>query len=463
MGSNRLKWVLVVGIAVMAVVALFNRSNTPSAPPPVPAPAGPEVEAGDRSTPATADTTVETLKTVQVQYGEQRRRNDELLTEVSKLKTQLNAMSEEAKSSQDAGAAAMAETLSQLQKKVDELATSAASQMDQLNIQDFGYGTEPSVYEFDTGTADTNVPANPSGLRGYTRLVPLTAQVSADDSREVALSSATRSAGEFSSSLGKKVMGTTTPHYTIPMRATGFDAVALTALIGRVPVSGSVVDPFPVKLVLGQDNLAANGHHIPGLDGIILDGIAKGDWTLGCVSVELTGGTYVFEDGSINHMSSTTTVDDSIESGVAATYGNEDAKYIGYVSDTQGVPCIRGTKVTDAYKQASWMALLGAAKGHAEYRASAEQTTTTGVGTGTIVGSVTGDKGAFSRYGQAASGLETFMEIYQERYQDTFDAVYVPAGVDIAVHFTRDLRIDHRSNARRLAYDQPIGGHHALD
>lgn len=464
MGSNRFKWVLVGLIAVAAVVALFNRSTAPSAPPPVAAPVGPQVNAGDRTAPATADTTVETLKTVQVQYGEQRRRNDELLTEVTKLKTQLNAMSEEAKSSQTAGTAAMAETLSRLQRKVDELATSAATQMDQLNIQDLGYGTGPSVYEFDTGTADKDVPTNPSGLRGYTRLVPLTTQVSAELSPDLSLSSMTRSTRELGSSLSKKVMETTTPYYTIPARATGFDAVALTALIGRVPVSGSVVDPFPVKLVLGQDNLAANGHHIPGLDGIILDGIAQGDWTLGCVSVKLTGGTYVFEDGSINHMSGTTTVDDSIESGVAATYGDKDAEYIGYISDTQGVPCIRGKKLTDAYKQASWMALLGAAKGHAEYRASAEQTTTTGVGTGTVVGSVTGDKGAFSRYGQAASGLEEFMRIYQERYQDTFDAVYAPAGIDVAVHFTRDLRIDHRSNARRLVYDQsPTGGLHALD
>src|SRR5690606_11268554 len=113
-------------------------------------------------------------------------------------------------------------------------------------------------------------------------------QVSAEFSPDLSLPPMTRSTGELGSSLSKKVMGTTTPNYTIPARATGFDAVALTALIGRVPVSGSVVDPFPVKLVLGQDNLAANGHHIPGLDGIILDGIAQGDWTLGCVSVKLT-------------------------------------------------------------------------------------------------------------------------------------------------------------------------------
>src|SRR5690606_361606 len=147
MGSNRFKWILVVVIAVAALVALFNRSTAPSAPPPVAAPVGPQVDAGDRSAPATADTTAEAQKTVQVQYAEQRRRNDELLTEVTKLKTQLDVMSEEAKSSQTAGSAAMAETLSQLQKKVDELATNAATQMDQLDIQDLGYGTGPSVYE----------------------------------------------------------------------------------------------------------------------------------------------------------------------------------------------------------------------------------------------------------------------------------------------------------------------------
>ena len=47
----------------------------------------------------------------------------------------------------------------------------------------------------------------------------------------------------------------------------------MTAMIGRVPVGGRVGDRFPVKVILGDDTLSANGHRIPGLKGIVFSGL----------------------------------------------------------------------------------------------------------------------------------------------------------------------------------------------
>ena len=237
--------------------------------------------------------------------------------------------------------------------------------------------------------------------------------------------------------------------YTVPARSTLFDATSMTALIGRVPIGGQVQDPFPVKLIVGSDNMAANGHHIPGLDGVIFDGIARGDWSLSCVSVELTGATYVFDDGTINHMPP-----DKVTSAdsLGASFGEgQKSKNIGYISDRQGVPCIAGKRITDAYKQASLMTILGAAQGYSKYRADSLRTT--GVDGGTVISSVTGDRGEYGEWGLAASGLDKTIDIFEERFQDTFDAIYVAPGQEVAIHVARDLQINHNKNARRVSYE----------
>ena len=57
-------------------------------------------------------------------------------------------------------------------------------------------------------------------------------------------------------------------------------------------------------MIAGKDNLAANGLTIPGLQGMIWSGTAIGDWTLSCVSGQLESVTFVFEDGTIQTLSS---------------------------------------------------------------------------------------------------------------------------------------------------------------
>ncbi len=60
---------------------------------------------------------------------------------------------------------------------------------------------------------------------------------------------------------GARAAGVTSakPVYTVPTNSTLMGSVAMTALIGRVPIDGTVNDPYPFKVLVGPDNLTANG------------------------------------------------------------------------------------------------------------------------------------------------------------------------------------------------------------
>ena len=162
------------------------------------------------------------------------------------------------------------------------------------------------------------------------------------------------------------------PAYTVPKNATLVGARAFTALIGRVPVGedARVTDPYFFKLLIGRDNLAANGHEIPELAYAVASGEAIGDWTLGCVSGDVTSMTFVFADGRI------VTVPEArdVSEGGAGTR----AVRLGGLSDDYGNPCVAGERITNAasYLGQSAAALtLGAA---AEGLAAAQTRTVAG-------------------------------------------------------------------------------------
>ena len=106
-------------------------------------------------------------------------------------------------------------------------------------------------------------------------------------------------------SVGQSITGGTNqeiivePVYTIPKNSTLIGSTSMTALMGRVPINGSVEDPYPVKIIVGNENLTANGLELPEVSHMIFSGTATGDWTLSCVRADLTSVTYVFEDGTI--------------------------------------------------------------------------------------------------------------------------------------------------------------------
>ena len=76
--------------------------------------------------------------------------------------------------------------------------------------------------------------------------------------------------------------------------------VATLAVTGRIPVGEKLQDPMPFKLIVGADNLAANGITIPGIQQMMMSGYAVGDPTLKCASGRITSATFVLVDGAMH-------------------------------------------------------------------------------------------------------------------------------------------------------------------
>ncbi|MCY3813520.1 MAG: TIGR03752 family integrating conjugative element protein [Gammaproteobacteria bacterium] len=249
------------------------------------------------------------------------------------------------------------------------------------------------------------------------------------------------------------------PVYTIPKNATLVGARAFTALIGRVPVGedARVTDPYFFKLLIGRDNLAANGHEIPELAYAVASGEAIGDWTLGCVSGDVTSMTFAFADGRI------VTVPEArdVSGGGAGTR----AVRLGGLSDDHGNPCVAGERITNAasYLGQSAAALtLGAA---AEGLAAAQTTAHAGGIAGTATTVVDGDVGRFA-VGRGLSGAaQEVARWLRARQSQEYDAVYVAPGARVAVHVDEELRIDYDPAGRLVRHEDAgtAGRHRALD
>ena len=231
------------------------------------------------------------------------------------------------------------------------------------------------------------------------------------------------------------------PAYTVPRNATLMGATAMTALLGRVPVRGEVRDPMPFKVITGHDNLAANGLTIPGVEGMIWSGTAIGDWTLACVTGRLESVTFVFDDGSIRTIS---TDDRENQTGDAN-------RPLGWISDARGIPCVSGERKSNAAAFLTQRIGVKAFEAAAE-AAAASQTTTVIRDSGAITGNVSGNTGAFVLGKTLAGGSNEIAQWLLERQAQSFDAVFVPAGAEIAIHVDRELSIDLDPQGRRLSY-----------
>lgn len=232
--------------------------------------------------------------------------------------------------------------------------------------------------------------------------------------------------------------------YTVPRNATLIGSVGMTALVGRVPVQGQVQDPMPFKVITGSENLAANGLRIPGVEGMIWSGTAIGDWTLSCVSGQLESVTFVFEDGTIRTLSS----DDS----GSGSPGAGDTNSLGWISDAWGIPCVSGERKTNA--PAFLAQRIGVMAMEAAGEAVAQAETTTLVSDSGVTSSVVSGKTGKYVLGKAASrGSDELAQWLRERQAQSFDAVFVPAGVELAVHVDHALSIDFQPDGRKLHHE----------
>ncbi len=227
--------------------------------------------------------------------------------------------------------------------------------------------------------------------------------------------------------------------YTLPQNTTLTGSVAMTALIGRVPLNGTVSDPYPFKLLIGEDNLTANGIELPDVAGAVVSGIASGDWTLSCVRGQITSMTFVFHDGTIR------TVPHGGKSG-------NKQQEIGWLSDKQGLPCIPGERKSNAKEYLTSQFLLAGSGAAAQAFANGESTTV--VEDGSITSAVTGNNGQYVLGQAIGGGLKDTADWMKQHYGQMFDAVYVPPGHKVAVHLTEPLAIDYELEGRKVKYQQ---------
>ena len=258
------------------------------------------------------------------------------------------------------------------------------------------------------------------------------------------------SAADRVSDAGSRAVGASLkPVYTVPANSTLMDAVAMTALIGRVPIDGTVNDPYPFKVLIGADNLTANGITIPDIAGAVVSGTASGDWTLSCVRGQIRSITFVFQDGTIR------TLPQDSHAGQNAgerqsTLGSGASGGLGWISDPYGVPCVSGVRRSNAEQYLGTQALITAAG------AGAAAFIQSGSSGSAIVASSNGSLGTVGISGNEAmgrilaGGVRDMADWVNKLYGQAFAAIVVKPGAKVAVHLEQPLTIDYDAQGRRV-------------
>ncbi|EIU5016744.1 TPA: TIGR03752 family integrating conjugative element protein [Pseudomonas aeruginosa C40A] len=244
---------------------------------------------------------------------------------------------------------------------------------------------------------------------------------------------------------------TATPVYTVPTNSTLMGSVAMTALIGRVPIDGTVNDPYPFKVLVGPDNLTANGIDIPDVAGAVFSGTASGDWTLSCVRGQVRSITFVFHDGTIR------TIPEDREGN---QQNNQQRDGLGWISDPHGIPCVSGERRSNAQQYLGTQALITAAGAGVASLIESDSGRASYVGADGSIGSV-GISGQEAVGRILASGVQDMSSWVNKLYGQAFAAVYVQPGAKVAVHLEKPLAIDFDPEGRKV--DHRAGESHALE
>lgn len=226
------------------------------------------------------------------------------------------------------------------------------------------------------------------------------------------------------------------PVYTLPVTTMLTDSVLLTPLVGRVPIGANINDPFRFQLEIGTENLAANGHSIPGIQKAIASGVAIGNREQSCVRGAIDTLTFIFQDGRIHTV------------GENANKANDG---LGYLADSYGKPCIFGQYINNAgsyLKGRSIAAFLeGLANAYGQSQVERRETSS-----GALTTFISGSAYEFA----AAQGLSnTAAEIsdyVRERSLSAFDVVYVPQASSVQIILQKQIEIDYDLNARKTSY-----------
>ncbi|GLT19562.1 integrating conjugative element protein [Vibrio zhanjiangensis] len=247
------------------------------------------------------------------------------------------------------------------------------------------------------------------------------------------------------------------PLFSLHPGAVLADANAMTALMGRVPMDGQVTDPYPFSMIIGPENLLANGMILPEIKGAIVTGTVTGDWSLSCVRGAIETFSLILEDGEIINYP------EQMEGVIQGDFDGSEIKTqdLGYLADPTGNPCISGRRISNAPEYLTSKGLLDAATAAANAVAISQQTISVDGSTSTAALTGSATKNAVAQ--ASAASAQTVSDFIQSRMGMSFDIIYVEPGVKAAIHLRQPITL-HRSETPRYVRSPQLTtrGHYAL-
>jgi len=241
------------------------------------------------------------------------------------------------------------------------------------------------------------------------------------------------------------------PYSTMAENSTLTNVKLMSSLVGRIPIKGKVIDPYLFKIIIGNENLAANGIKIPNIKGMVASGYAEGDMTLSCVRGWINSMTFVFKDGTIDTVSTQNN---------SKTFKKEQS--LGWLSDPFGNPCIPGKFYSNAPKLVARHVLLSGAEGATQAFSRTQMTNTT-TPLGGAMQNLTGSQGQYLLGQAAANALAESKNWWEERSNQSFDAIYISAGKAVVLNISKPIEINYNKKGRRVNYENEIQNNAIID
>ncbi|GLO64073.1 integrating conjugative element protein [Vibrio sp. MACH09] len=241
------------------------------------------------------------------------------------------------------------------------------------------------------------------------------------------------------------------PVYSLHRGSVLSNAVSLTALMGRIPINGMVTSPYPYSMVVGADNLLANGFTLPDLQGAIVTGTVTGDWSLSCVRGVVESIDFIRTDGTILSYPQEQT-------SLSSNFDGENVKTddLGFLADPNGNPCLSGIKISNAPQYLTTQGLLDAAQAAANAVAISQKTIS--VEGNTTTSSITKDATTNAIAEAGAATASTVSDYIRQRMGSTFDIVYVQPGIKAAIHLRKPVTLSIPDSPTRVRYVQSSQG-----
>ena len=230
-----------------------------------------------------------------------------------------------------------------------------------------------------------------------------------------------------------------TPYLTIPLSTEIFGAVAVNAILGRIPRGGSVTEPYDFKVVVSGENMSANGFRVSNLKETIWRGTAVGDPSLTCVRGDIFAVTFIFQDGTIGY----------VHDGEGKEYTESES--IAEIRDSYG-NCVSG----EVYgNEGAYIAAQGFADGVQAAGDALSQAQYDGINSGnSITESLTGTVGK-SVLGSFTSGTgNRLSEITANRYASVHNVIAVEPGRKLNIDIKKQIAIDYNPGGRKVSYAQ---------